>query len=334
MLALLGSLVLAAQLQETITVRRVLVDVRVTRFGGEPVTDLTADDFDVRIGGKRAVVESAEWIEDTRPGAAVDGDGTPEASAVARPDPRGRLLVLFVQTDFTRTPSRVSGQMKFLNYAEEIIDSLQPEDRMAVFSFDSHLKFRLDFTNDKAALREATRDTIWIDHPPLPAASPEPSLVSRLNADAMRRAAHSETAIQLVANALSPIEGPKSMLLLGWGLGELGPAGVKMKRQWKPARQALDAARVSIFALDTTSADYHDLEAGLQSAAAQTGGFYAKTHVFPRVALERLQRTLRGHYELSLRASDALVVGTRTLDVRVKRRGVQLLAPQSVIIRD
>ena len=333
MLALVLSAVLTAQLQETITVRRVLVDVRVTEFGGEPIADLTPEDFDVRMGGRRAVVESAEWIDDLAERRAGFSPPENEVRAEAHTT-SGRLLVLFVQTDFTREPSRVSGQLKFLNYAEEIIDGLQPEDRMAVFSFDSHLKFRLDFSNDKEAIRTAARNTIWIDHPPPPPVVPSPSLASRLDREAMRRAAHSETAIQLVADALAPIPGPKSMILLGWGLGELTPIGVKMKVEWKPARLALDAARVSIFALDTTYADAHDLEFGLQSAAEETGGFYAKTHIFPRVALQRLQRTLSGHYELTLRAPGELKIGSRTLDVRVKRRGARVLAPQSVIIRD
>src|SRR6185503_16473584 len=131
---------------------------------------------------------------------------------------------------------------------------------------------------------------------------------------------------------LRHIPGPKSLLLLGWGLGERTIAGVRMKRQWDPARHALDAARVSIFALDTTDADYHDLEVGLIAAAEQTGGFYAKTHVFPRIAIERLQRTLSGHYELTLRAVDNLKPGTQNLSVRVKRRGATILAPSSVFI--
>ncbi|HET8774806.1 MAG TPA: hypothetical protein VFP80_13470, partial [Thermoanaerobaculia bacterium] len=76
MLAIALCAVLAApQLQETITVSRVVVDARVTQFAGEPITDLAPADFDVRIGGKRAIVEAAEWIPDTVGGwrLAVDG---------------------------------------------------------------------------------------------------------------------------------------------------------------------------------------------------------------------------------------------------------------------
>jgi hypothetical protein len=243
------------------------------------------------------------------------------------------LFVLFVQTDFARNTWRITGHMKFLQYADALLDTFAAEDRIAVFSFDSHLKFRLDFSSDRAAIREALRETIFIDYPPPPPMVPSPSLAAYLDRDAMRRAAQSETGLMLVANAMRSMSGTKTILLLGWGLGERTGSGVTMRYQWKDARAALDAARVSLFALDTTDADYHDLEVGLIAAAEQTGGFYAKTHIFPRVAIERLQRTLSGHYELTLRAAEELELGTKELSVRVKRRGATVLAPATVSIR-
>ena len=340
MLAIALCAVLAApQMQETITVSRVVVDARVTEFGGEPITDLTAEDFEVKIGGKRAVVESVEWIDDVEgiksSSRQVVEEHTPDLPLVDSSTRRlGRLFVLFVQTDFARNSARVHGHMKFMQYADSLLDTLTPDDRAAVFSFDSHLKFRLDFSSDREAIRQALLDSLFIDHPQPPPIVPSPSLGANLDREEMRRAAHSETGLLIVANALRPIPGPKSILLLGWGLGErkMG-GGVMMKRQWKPTRYALDAARASIFALDTTYATYHDLEIGLIAAAEQTGGFYAKTHEFPQIAIERLQRTLTGHYELTLRTIEDLKPGTQPLTVRVKRRGATILAPTSVIIR-
>lgn len=343
MLAIALCAVLAApQLQETITVERVVVDARVTEYAGEPMTDLTAADFDVRIGGKRAVVESAEWIADTvdsspltvdrSPAAPDAASGSSQPSTVNR-QPAPRLIVLFVQTDFARNTWRITGHMKFLQYADDLLDTFAPGDRIAVFSFDSHLKFRLDFSSDRVAIREALRDTVFIDEPPPPPMVPSPSLAAYLDRDAMRRAAQSETGLMLVANAMRSMSGPKTLLLLGWGLGERTSSGVAMRWQWNGARAALDAARVSLFALDTTDADYHTLEAGLIAAAEQTGGFYAKTHLFPRIAIERLQRTLSGHYELTLRAGEDLSPGAKELTVRVKRRGAIVLAPATVTIR-
>ncbi|HEX6100527.1 MAG TPA: hypothetical protein VF432_29700 [Thermoanaerobaculia bacterium] len=347
MLAIALCAVLAApQLQETITVSRVVVDARVTELAGEPITDLVAADFDVRIGGKRAIVESVEWVPDIESSSrrAVESSSREDKppplddSKTRRLDdstrhPPGRLIVLFVQTDFARNTWRVTGHMKFLQYADALLDTFAPEDRIAVFSFDSHLKFRLDFSRDRDAIREALRQTLFIDYPPPPPMVPSPSLAAYLDRDKMRRAAQSETGLMLVANAMRSMAGTKTILLLGWGLGERTSSGVSMRHQWRDARAALDAARASLFALDTTDADYHTLEAGLIAAAEQTGGFYAKTHIFPRVAIERLQRTLSGHYELTLRAPANLGAGTKELSVRVKRRGATVLAPTTVSIR-
>lgn len=323
---------LAQQFGETITVSRVLVDVRVTNARGEPVAGLTTDDFLVKIDRAEARVESATFIEE---GIWTDGlsarpDDDRPAENVSTP---GRLFVVFVQTDFARNSTRVTGQMHFHGYAQKFLEALRPEDRVAVFSFDSHLKFRLDFTSDKEIVAETIRKSLLIDEPPPPPIVHAPALASRLDRDAMKRVASSEAALLLVANALMPIDGPKNLLLLGWGLGERRGNVVAMRHEWSAARRALDHARVTLFALDTSFADYHDLELGLQTAAKETGGFYAKTHVFPEIAIERLERTLRGRYELELRLPDSIKPGQHNLSIRVKRRGATVLAPTSVFVK-
>jgi VWFA-related protein len=321
-----------AQYGETITVARVLVDVRVTDDRGEPIRELKAGDFAVRIGGKDARVESASFVDETGVQSWLD-ELDAEPSAIPVTPLEGRLFVVFVQTDFARNTARVAGQMHFRRYAEAFIEALRPEDRVAVFSFDSHLKFRLDFTSDKGTVAGAITDAMLIDDPPPPPTVHSPALASRLDREEMKRAASSEAALLLVGNALTPIDGPKTMILLGWGLGERHGGTVSMRREWVPARRALDAARVTVFALDTTIADYHDLEIGLQVAAAETGGFYAKTHVFPQIAIDRLERTLRGRYELELRVPDGLKPGPHELSIRAKKRGASILAPSSVHVK-
>jgi VWFA-related protein len=314
---------LRAQFGEVVVVERILIDARVTNAAGEPVTDLAARDFTVIVGGKKTQVLSAEWI--------VDLPSVDEESEQPLDD--GRLIVVFVQTDFARNQARTRGHLNFLRYAEKMIEQLDPSDRVAVFQFDSHLRFRLDFTRDKKEVREALRRTIHIEKLPAPPAVPSPSLAPRMEREAMEKATSSETGLRLIANALRPIPGLKTLLLLGWGLGQRNATGVYMRNEYTAARAALEAARVSIFALDTTYADYHDLQFGLSKAANDTGGFYAKTHLFPQLAVDRLQRTLTGHYELEVRRPDDLKRGTHDLDVRVARRGAYVLAPSTYMDR-
>jgi VWFA-related protein len=318
-----------AQFEETITVARVIVDARVTNDRGDPIADLATNDLIVKIGGIAATVESATYIDESSFTLDDPLADSPTNQEQPTTNSSPRLFVVFVQTDFARNPSRVSGQLHFNRYATEFIEALQPDDRVAVLSFDSHLKFRLDFTSDKEEVSNAIRASLLIDEPPAPPIVHSPALFTRLDRDQMKRAATSEAALLLVGNALMPIDGPKNVILMGWGLGDMSG----MLPEWKAARRALDAARATLFAFDTTRADYHSLEVGLQTAAAQTGGFYAKTHVFPEFGLERLERTLRGRYELELRVPATLTAGTYELSIRVKRRGANVLAPSSVVVR-
>lgn len=333
LLAILPSLAMAQDIRtgEAITVERILIDTRVTDFSGDPILGLTKEEFDVRVGGKRAVVESVEWIPETAAARLTAGLDDEDLAAADVPAPRGRLFIYFVQTDFGRNSVRVTGHMKFMHYVEKMIEALEETDRVAVFSFDSHLKFRLDFTSDKAAIIHAVRQAIRIDDPLWPQIVPNPSLARRLDREVMRKLTSSDEAFIHIANALRHIAGPKSMLLLGWGLGQRSRGGVSMHHKYPIARRALEQARVTVFSLDTTDAGYHDLQVGLGKAARDTGGFYAKTHIFPQIAVDRLQKTLAGHYELEVRKPAGLRPGTHEIDVRVKRRGAYVMARSSFV---
>ncbi|HVT45752.1 MAG TPA: VWA domain-containing protein [Thermoanaerobaculia bacterium] len=319
-LAVLALLVTPAGAQEIraheeITVERILIDVHVIDLKGNPIEELRPSDFRVRIDGLPAVVESIEWIDSTSPdeGLLVMEEG--EDVEPARPA-GGRLIVIFFQTDFQR--DRVKGQMRMTTHAIEFLDSLTPRDRVAVVSFDSHLKLRQDFTSDRARLEKAIRDAILINHPPSSEIVPNPSLFRRLPRDDARRAATPEKALYLVGNALLPIEGPKTLVLFGWGLGRYGVGGVQMIRDYSIARSALEASRTSVFSLDISDADYHSLEVGLQKVSADTGGFYARTHIFPRFAIEKLQRAISGHYVLVIKRPDG-PRGVHRIEIDLRR---------------
>lgn len=322
---------------EEISVERVLVDARVTDSHGDPILGLSPADFDVRVDGKAARVESVTWIPETtgaRVLAGLNEDGNAAVTAASEEDealPPGRLFIYFVQTDFAREPVRIGGAINFLSHADEMIDNLEPTDRVAVLSFDSHMKFWLDFSDNQNEIKYAIRQAQTTAEPSAVRVVPNPSLARRLDREAMMKATSADEAFIILANALRPIPGPKSMILFGWGLGELRNGAVVMNKKYPIARYSLETARVTVFALDMTQADYHSLEAGLGKAAADTGGFYAKTHIFPKSAIDRLQRTLSGHYELEVRKPDTKKRGLHTIDVRVKKRGAVVLARSSYL---
>jgi VWFA-related protein len=314
-----------------ITVERYLLDLYVTDDRGEPIDDLRPMNFRVRLDGQPAEIEAVEFVDATlpRPEASIADDGGERD--LEPPRPRGRLLILFFQTDFQRASSRTSGHIKMIDYARKFVDGLQPHDRAAVVQFDSHLKVREDFTSDKARLREAIERSIRIDDPGRPRRVPAPSLMSRLEEREMKRAASPEKALFLLGNALLPIEGPKSLILFGWGLGRYGMGGVTMTPDYFPARRALEASRTAVFSIDISQSSYHSLEVGLKTVSAQTGGFYAKTDVLPEIAMGRLDRTLSSRYELSIKRPPDLPRGLHKVEVEVVgRRGARVLVRETV----
>ena len=89
-----------------------------------------------------------------------------------------------------------------------------------------------------------------------------------------------------------------------------------------------------MFSLDFTQADAHSLSVGLGQVSGDTGGFYASTFRFPNIAIERLHKTLAGHYELEVRKPDTKIRGLHTIEVDVDRRGAEVMARSTYVDRD
>lgn len=279
---------------ETLEVRRTLFDVRVLDRHGEAVVGLGPRDFELSVDGEPVAVEAVEWSgPPPTPLAATALDGSTPAAAA---EPAPRWVVLFFQINLH--PSRATGLLRLASHVARLVDQLDPGDRVAVLTFRSHLALHLDFTTDREALRRAVNPLALLAEP-APAPPREGALLAGLlDPRAARAAARPERGLLLVARALAALPGSKSLALLGWGLGELRGGAVWMGGDYPAARGTLAASHTAVFALDLTGADWHSLEVGLQSVADDTGGFYAKTHVFPAAAMSRLRGALAGSYVL------------------------------------
>lgn len=281
---------------DRVEVARIIIDARVLDDYGNPVPGLTADDFRVRIDGKAARVETATWVGGSESGAGaapVEPAATSERDA---PLHSGRLVVLLFQKDLE--PSRILGLMRMLLKSRNFLETLTPNDRVAILSFDSHLKIWTDFTNDRETLDRMLAHGVLFERPPAVQAGSRPSLLERLDPRRGRRTYTIERALELIGEALEPLPGSKSVVLVGYGFGRFSRGGVTMEDGYGLARRALIASRTSVFSLDVTDADHHSLEAGLQLVSEQTGGFYERTHLFPDSALRRLSGALAGYYVL------------------------------------
>jgi VWFA-related protein len=313
---------------DSITVALETIQVRVIDNAGRPILGLGPEDFRVMAGGREVPVVALDWISSETPSPAPPPvELQPEGEAPqlpVLPATQGKLVVFFVQADLH--PTRISGQMRLRPYTRELLATLHPSDRIAVVSFDSHLKLWLDFTDDREAVHAAIdRAMIFTPQDEIAPAGP-PSLAARFDLDKARRAASPERAMELVAEALTDLPGEKTMLYLGWSWG-----ADQFGHTRPGARQALRAlvgARVTVFTLDVTSADEHDLESGLQGIAASTGGTYVRTFRQPGVATDKIAGAISGWYELTFDRAvlEDLQRGRVEIELR-DRRGEVLARP-------
>jgi VWFA-related protein len=323
--------------------------VRALDRSGDPIPGLGPEDFRVVSGrgrGRRELpVVTAEWVGVAgpagSPAAGAAGGLEPAAGAAgtrppaARSGAPGRLVLFFVQAD--PQAIRLRGQLKQLPFARELLDALPAGDRVAVVSFDAHLKLWQDFTRDRDAVYDALERAVLFGGRPAGRPPDGPGFGARWDPRAAMAVATAERGLELTARALAGLPGEKAVVWLGWGLGRLDRGVVRPRQGYDEAVAALAAARASVFVLDITDAAYHSLEAGLLAIAEATGGTYAKTHTFAGQVTRRLARTLSGHYELTIDVSEyAGEIEAMLEDLTVELRGrpgTALLRPAAASTR-
>lgn len=301
-----------SELREDVEVSRFLIDVRVidprTR---EPIPDLDPGDFVVRVDGEEVEVASADWYSaDAEP-----LDLPPGIESAERP---GRTLVLMFQrhTD----PSRITGLMKVVPLVEDMLESLGPDDRVAVLSLGTRLDVYTDLTSDFDAVGDILRTSIvkWAPPPDLEP-GPPPSLVAVLQGDVST----AEAALIRVGESLADVSGTKALWWFGWGMATDGID------DYGRALAAMRRSRVAVFNLDITQANWHSLEGSLREASRQTGGFYASTYEFPALAVERAGKATGGYYVLGLVVPRSERT-THRLKIRLRERDGTVYHPDHV----
>jgi VWFA-related protein len=286
-----------------VEVSRIVTEVRVVSYGGEPVLGLGSGDFRVKIDGEPAEVRSVLWIPTSAGGAATER--TPSSGDTrereATPPPEGRTIVVVFQIDFGLRASRTEGILRMAPRAAEFVRRLGPDDRVALLTFGSHLRLQSDFTDDHEAMAEMLT-TMNILSPGGDTPRPSPPLLGDvLDPESAMKAADLSRGLELLGEALQSMPGTKSLVLFGYGLGTMS-AGPRITNDdgYYRAMTALSASRTSVFSLDITDADYHSLELGLRAVSEDTGGFYVRTHLFPEIAMKRLARVISSYYELEI----------------------------------
>ncbi len=138
-------------------VELVSVDVTALDGNGRQVTDLAATDFTVEVDGDLRQVVSAEYVRSVDPLRVI---GAPRKVAAA-PDetyftsnakgaPSGRLILLLIDQGNIRTGAARAA----MNSAKKFVDTLTPEDRVAVVAVPGPGEL-VDFTTNHDQVREA-----------------------------------------------------------------------------------------------------------------------------------------------------------------------------------
>jgi VWFA-related protein len=308
--------------------------VRVIDKVGNPILGLGPEDFAVRVRKADVPVASVDWVDSGEtPEPAEPAGEIPAAVEIAAEEtgPRGRTVVFFVQAGMH--PSRIHGQLELRRQTMDLLERFPADDRIAVVSFDSHLKLRQDLTRDREAVFRALDRAILFDNELVIRTAGEPdSLSARFDFDDAWNAASAERALEVMANALKPFPGEKVVVYLGWGLGRFGGGGVQMIPAFYPAVRALRAARATVFVLDITDAQSHSLEVGLGAIAVATGGTYTKTYLYPHHATDYVARATSGYYVLTLDRA-ALPDGGGPVTIRLQERSKGIVHARPVVLR-
>ena len=127
------------------------LDVTVVNGRGEPIRDLIASDFTVRLDGRPRRVLSAQWVPSA--GGATSATATPalpDGYVSNEQSTGGRLIVLVIDQ-----PNIPFGEMRSMRDAvEAFIDRLSPADRVAVVGFGTGAK-STSFVSDHDQLKRA-----------------------------------------------------------------------------------------------------------------------------------------------------------------------------------
>lgn len=321
-----------AGFSDVVTVALETISARIVDAEGYPIRDLKPRDLLVKVGKKEIPVLAVDW-QSAGPSAPIDpvttarrvahvstlpreganaGVSAQLSQAAASTEPQleesqrvGDLVVIFMQIGHHMAvkldPAVIGGHLKILPFLRRLLRGLDPEDQVAVFSFDARLKLWQDFSDDREATADVLFQTIGYRVPPPPQRGTVISLLDHFDEEAARRASNPEVALKIIGESLEPLPGDKQMLYVGWGLGRLiFGVGVMMPRVYYDALDVLEAASTTVSVIDVTQADAHSLSVGLRRVSRDTGGVYITTFDYASRKIRQFGQTFAGFYLLTI----------------------------------
>jgi VWFA-related protein len=316
--------------EEAVEVREVILDVLVSDRGGRPVLGLGKDDFTVTEGGKPVALTSATFYSTHR----LLQESAPSATGALAIDqtPRDRYYLLFFhdqRTAAAEVREVLSRQLQALRDARRWVSEKQPNDWIAVASFDYKLKLYTDFSRDTEVVLGAL-DRVW------EAADPGAEWPSRVDAateplraglprgkELGRQTPLVYDALRLLGEAAGAVPGRKNLIYFGFGFGRLNGFGQFLpdERYYPKMMRTLNDANVAVYTVDTLGPEsQHLLAQSLTLLAADTGGRYFGSFTSFATPLGEIAKETDGYYLLTYRSPQTASKRERFQEVEVKVR--------------
>lgn len=325
-----------AEFEERVEVTEVLLDALVVDRRGNLVLGLGPGDFIVTEDGEEVELTSATFYTNRR---FIEGSRLVDELAV---DPRTiveqRYFILFFEDPRRLLPRLVSRQLEAVRFTKRWIEgALQPNDFVAVFSYDARLRVHTDLTNDLGSILAALDDAaVGRDRGPVRSTrtepEPRPSLLINLprGKELRRESTTIYHALRLVSEAAGAIRGRKNLILYSTGFGRLSQFGLYVEdpRYYQPLVRTLNDNNIAVYSIDLFSAlENHAMADGLNQLAYDTNGEYHFNFVSFITPLEEIARENNGYYLLSYRKEyPAESSGYQTVEVKMRNPELRVRA--------
>ncbi len=335
----------AAKFGEEVEVTEIFLDVLALDRHGQTVPGLTKDDFEITENGHPVEVTSVDYYttryEDLGRAAAPRAREGAEAAPASVPSSRYFILFFHDQSGAVSNEAAFTrARLDAARWARQWVrDDMQGSDWVAVVRYVQSLSVLSDFTQNQQAILQAIDDAVVgrpseVTRPSVrrrEEAGGGPSLLAGLpdSFDLAGSATRPEDAVRLVAEASGKIIGRKNLLLYSLGFGQIGSAyRLGDSRYYPPMEEALNANNVAVYPIDLSGGGIHSDTAQttfLSELADDTGGELFKSFNSYLQPLEKISAQTTGYYLVTFQAKHpAGETGYQKIDVRVKRRGVQV----------
>jgi VWFA-related protein len=325
------------QFGEKINVNVVLIDAVVTDSRGNQILGLDRNDFLVTENGVPQTVQSVDYFTNRQLLSSPESNAPFKAERV-RDD---RYFVFFF--DKPTGAAFFDRVARARRAAAEFVDKeMKPGDRVAVVAHDVRLKIYSDFTSDKTQLKQALQEAATFGRGlDRTTEATAPSILRNLDRETLiGRTGTVYEALQLLGDAMRPIQARKDVILFSIGIVEPGEdvrGGmiINTSRFYDPMIGALNRADVTVYPINLLDSPDQPqfVHQTLQRIASETNGQYFQFNTSFTPALRQIEKLTNGYYLISYATQKVagehgfqkVNVAVKNADFRVRaRRGYTL----------